>query len=257
MIQIFTYNNTFGGFLTVVFECYRRGAYPADIRPEARMQRNVFGEHIFIGSDPGKAERVWRGLREKISGKSRDLPFYAFLSEAEGIEMKLYRFIRRVFSEHFNVETDFGDPDVLFLNQMARKVKREAMRMMQFVRFQRAKDGLYFCGIEPQYDVIPLVINHYKKRFPGQKWIIYDLKRDYGIFYNLKEFQELTIAKKEFDTLNGALKDEVLNEEEAFYQNLWRVYFRNINIKERKNLRLQRQHMPQRFWRFLPEMQGQ
>ena len=46
------------------------------------------------------------------------------------------------------------------------------MRMLQFVRFQRTKDQMYFCGIEPKYDVIPLIINHYQKRFADQRWLI-------------------------------------------------------------------------------------
>lgn len=255
MIQIFTYNNTFEGFLTVVFECYSRGAYPVDIKPKNGTQRNIFGEHVYIESDPVKAARVWKGLRNKLAGKNKDLPFYSFLSETEGIEMRIFRFIRRLLSEQFNVETDYGDPDILFLIQVAQKVKREARRMMQFVRFQRTKEGLCFCGIEPQFDVIPLVLNHYKKRFANQKWIIYDLKRDYGIFYDLKEMIEIAITNKEFNELNGAVKNNLLEEGEEFYQDLWRTYFKNINIKERKNLRLQRQHLPQRFWKYLPEMQ--
>ncbi|NQU88436.1 MAG: TIGR03915 family putative DNA repair protein [Mariniphaga sp.] len=255
MIQIFTYNNTFEGFLTVVFECYMRNAYPADIRPRNKLQRNIFCEYIFIESNPDKAARVWKGIRERLPGKNKNLPFYSFLSEADGIEMKIFRFIKRIFSKQFDVDTDFGDPDVLYLNQVSMKVKHEGMRMLQFVRFQRTKEGLYFCGIEPRYDVIPLAINHYKRRFANQKWIICDLKRDYGIFYDLKETQEIVLTQKNFNELDGAVQDYLLEEGEEFYQQLWKTYFKNINIKERKNLRLQRQHMPQRFWKYLTEMQ--
>jgi len=45
-----------------------------------------------------------------------------------------------------------------------------------------------------------------------------------------------------------------LQEGEEFYQKLWKSYFTHINIQERKNLKLQRQHMPRRFWKYLPEM---
>lgn len=257
MIKIFTYDSTFEGFLTVVFECYRQGVYPGDIRPQAKLQGSLFGGHTFVASDSVKAERVWNGIRAKMEGQNRDMLFYSFLSESDGIEIKILRFIRRLLSERFNIETDFGDPDVLFLNQAARQVKREGMRMMQFVRFQRTADGLWFCGIEPRYDVIPLVINHYKNRFPGQKWIIYDLKRDYGIYNDGNEVSKISITQKEFSTMDGAMDDSMLEEGEIFYQNLWKTYFKNINIRERKNLRLQRQHLPQRFWQYLPEMKDQ
>ena len=180
--------------------------------------------------------------------------FYVFLSEEPGIEMKIYRFLRRLFSAHFNIETDFGDTDVLYLTQTSQKVKKEAMRMMQFVRFQHTKDELYFCGIEPRYDVIPLVVSHFQKRFADQRWLLYDLKRNYGMLYDKNKPQEVVISNKEFSSITGQVNESVLQEGEEFYQKLWKSYFTHINIQERKNLKLQRQHLPRRFWKFLPEM---
>jgi probable DNA metabolism protein len=139
--------------------------------------------------------------------------------------------------------------------QTARKVKKEAMRMMQFVRFQQTKDGLYFCGIEPQYDVLPLVLNHFQNRFADPNWLLYDLHRNYGTFWNKKTVEEVVLTSREIDRNTGQVNENVLNESDAFYQTLWKSYFENINIKERKNLRLQRQHMPRRFWKYLTEKQ--
>ena len=169
--------------------------------------------------------------------------------------MKIYRFLRRLFSAHINIETDYGDSDVLYLTQTSQKVKKEAMRMLQFVRFQRTKDGMYFCGIEPRYDVIPLVVDHFQKRFTDQQWLLYDLKRNYGVFYGKEKVEEVVISNQQFDRLNGQVKTELLEDGEDFYQKLWKSYYTHINIKERKNLKLQRQHMPRRFWKYLPEKQ--
>lgn len=62
-------------------------------------------------------------------------------------------------------------------------------------------------------------------------------------------------SQKQFNAYNGQVKEELLHEGEDFYQKLWRSYFKHITIEERKNLKLQRQHMPRRFWRYLPEKQ--
>jgi probable DNA metabolism protein len=251
---IYTYDGTFEGLLTCIFETYNKKNFPVDICSRQGEQKHLFAQKLDIQSDARKAERVWKGIRNKLTGKNNQLIFYAFLSEEKGIEMKIYRFLRRLFSEHFNIETDFGDSDVLYLTQTSQKVKKEAMRMMQFVRFQHTKDGLYFCGIEPRYDVIPLVINHFKNRFTDQKWLLYDLKRNYGILHDKENIQEVVISNKEFSSITGQVKDNVLQEGEEFYQKLWKSYFKHINIQERKNLKLQRQHMPRRFWKYLPEM---
>lgn len=254
-MKIYTYDNTFEGLLTSIFDCYSRKDFPVDICSRYGEQRYLFVDKIDIESNPKKAERVWKGIQKKLSGKNKQLLFYAFLSEEQGIEMKIYRFLRRMFSEHLNLETDFGDHDVLYLTQTSQKVKKEAMRLLQFVRFQRTKDGMYFCGIEPKYDVIPLILTHYKKRFADQKWMIYDLKRNYGIYYDKDKVEEVVISKKQFNSYNGQIKQNLLDEGEDFYQKLWRSYFKHIDIQERKNLKLQRQHMPKRFWRYLPEKQ--
>lgn len=252
---IYTYDGTFEGFLTAIFECYSRKSFPVDICSRMGEQKYLFAEKYDVATNPAKGERVWKGIQNKLSGKNKQLPFYAFLSEEPGIEMKIYRFLRRLFSAHFNIETDFGDSDVLYLTQTSQKVKKEAMRMMQFVRFQHTKDGLYFCGIEPRYDVIPMVIGHFQKRFTDQRWLLYDLKRNYGVLYGKQKVEEVVISNKEFNNLTGQVKNNVLQEGEEFYQKLWKSYFTHINIKERKNLRLQRQHMPRRFWKYLPEKQ--
>jgi len=254
-MKIYTYDNTFEGFLTCVFDCYSRKDFPVDICSKYGEQRYLYVESIYIETNPQKAERVWKGIQKNLSGKNKQMLFYAYLSEELGIEMKIYRFLRRMFSGHLNLETDYGDPDVLYITQTSQKVKKEAMRMLQFVRFQRTKDGMYFCGIEPKYDVIPLIINHYQKRFADQKWLIYDLKRNYGIFYGKDKVEEVVLSKKQFNTYNGQVKEALLDEGEDFYQKLWRSYFKHITIEERKNLKLQRQHMPRRFWRYLPEKQ--
>lgn len=250
---IYTYDNTFEGFLTCIFESYNRKSFPVDICSRIGEQKYLFAEKLDVQPNAEKAERVWKGIQNKLNTKNKQLPFYAFLSEEPGIEMKIYRFLRRLFSEHFSIETDYGDSDVLYLTQTSQKVKKEAMRMLQFVRFQRTKDGMYFCGIEPRYDVLPLVIDHFQKRFTDQKWLLYDLKRNYGVFYGKDKVEEVVISNQQFNRLNGQVKKDLLEEGEDFYQKLWKSYFKHINIEERKNLRLQRQHMPRRFWKYLPE----
>ncbi len=252
---IYTYDGTFEGFLTCIFECYNRKSFPVDTCSREGAQKYLFAEKLDVHSSEKKAERVWKGIQGKLSGKNKQMPFFAFLSEEPGIEMKIYRFIRRLFSAHFNIETDFGDSDVLYLTQTSQKVKKEAMRMMQFVRFQHTKEGLYFCGIEPRYDVIPMVVDHFQKRFADQKWLLYDLRRNYGVLYGKQKVEEVVISNQQFNRLNGQVKDNLLEEGEDFYQKLWKSYFTHINIKERKNLKLQRQHMPRRFWKYLPEKQ--
>ncbi len=253
---VLKYDGTFEGFLTVVFECYRRKLEPYNIIRVSGSQEVLFTESEYIDTQHGKAGRVWQGVQKRLSRRSLQLPYRAFLSESPEVEMNLFRFFRRLFDSEACVENDFSDPSVLSLRKLDKKVSFEAMRMLQFVRFQKTKDNIFFAVIEPQFDVIPLIISHFKSRFADQQWLIYDLKRDYGIFYNLKEVEEVTLSTKQFNPINGKVAPDILQEQEEEYKTLWRDYFNHINIKERKNLKVQRQHMPRRYWKFLPEISG-
>ena len=107
-----------------------------------------------------------------------------------------------------------------------------------------------FAKIEPDFDVLTLIINHFKNRYQDQKWLIYDEKRQYGIFYDLNEVTVVTLPDKKMVSKS---KEVIWHEEEINYQNLWKEYFDYTNIKERKNTKLHLQHVPKRYWRYLTE----
>ena len=247
------YDGTFAGFLTVVFECYAQKLQPINICSETAFQENLFARRLHIETNELKSKRVWQGLLTKLHPRNRELPILTFLSGEAGIEMRLFRFIRRVFESQQRIDTDFADPDVLALKKIERQVMQESMRILQFVRFQQTIDNIYFAAIEPQYDVLPYTINHFRERFADQQWLIYDIKRDYGFYFNLESVTEIVFNEKSFSLMDGKLTGNSVKEEEILYQTLWKSYFKHISIDERNNRKLQMQHMPRRYWKFLPE----
>jgi len=126
--------------------------------------------------------------------------------------------------------------------------------MEAFIRFQLTKDGIFYCGIDPDFNVLPLILNHFKNRYADQQWIIYDLKRQYGLYYNLDEVEEITIELQE-----GTIKNREqyqFSEQEDLYAKLWKDYFKSTNIVARKNTKLHIKHVPKRYWKYLTEKQG-
>lgn len=55
--------------------------------------------------------------------------------------------------------------------------------------------------------------------------------------------------------LTGKLNEDLMAQDEKLFQDLWKNYFGALTIRERINPKLQRQHMPRRFWKFLTEKQ--
>lgn len=251
--MIYLYDGSFEGFLSVIFESYAHKIIPDAIYPEELFQEQFFVEKTVVQSSPENATRVWKGWQKKLRKGMEHIPYLAFLSGEQKMEIKLLYFARKSFESNKALDTNFSDPTVVDIRKAAKRVSFESMHMQQFVRFQRTKDDIYFCGIQPRYDVLPLNIDHFKDRFADQQWLIYDIKRDYGFYYNLQNVEEVILNDKTFDCQNGRVPLNILQDEEAIYERMWNNYCQSITIRERLNLKLQKQHMPKRFWKFLPE----
>lgn len=252
--MIYLYDHTFEGLLTIVFDCYSHKVIPDDIIPLADYQPVFFSETREVTTDETKADRVWNGMRKYMSAKSVQLPYLAFLSGEPQIEMSLFWFMKMTFDRKQSIEGNFSDTHVLKVRKAANRVMKESHRMIEFVRFQRTLDDIYFSPVSPDHDVLPFILYHFKDRFADQRWLIYDVKRDYGFYYDLKIIKEVKLADKQFDEKDGKMPSNLLHEGEEVYQLAWKGYIKNIAIMERLNLKLQRLHMPKRYWKYMTEM---
>ena len=248
----YIYDHTWAGFLTTIFEVYQRNEKSVDITTALRYLPDVFGSSVQVVTDEAKAKRVLAGLSNKISAQASRKLYACYLSELPGIENILYAYIRLVFSMQQSPEHAYADSNVLKVSQVDKMVHREKHRMEAFVRFQLTKDHLYYAGIEPDFNVLPLILNHFRRRYADQRWLIYDLKRDYGIYYDLETVEEVILNFTEEVNLNNQ-NDLLFHEDEPLYQTLWKDYFKHVNIKERKNNKLHLQHVPKRYWKHLTE----
>ncbi len=253
-MNYYVYDNTFAGLLTAVFDAYSRKVFPDKI--VGAVAPSLFDNDIYeVITDEVRAKRVWAGLRKKLSKEACNMLSIVYLSELPDIEMLLFRYMQKAFAAPRSIETNFADADVLQAANIYRKVTREAERMRMFVRFQKTADNIFFAPIEPIYNVLPLVSDFFEDRFGDQQWIVYDVRRKFGLYYDLHKTVEVTFEAIDFDFETGKLRDEQAAGDEMLFQRLWKNYFKAISIKERTNLRLHRQHLPQRFWKFLPEKQ--
>lgn len=246
------YDGTFEGLLTVVFEVYEHKLDLVKVCSESKAQPNFFDAKRSIVSDTIKANRVLKGLHQRLSAGGVQRLYAAYLSEIDGEENNLLGFMRYAFSSKELVEEDFGNKYVIRLSDTIKKVRREKHRMEAFIRFQKMSDGIFYASIEPDFNVLPLILPHFKRRYADQRWIIYDIKRAYGIYYDLNEavFVQMDFASGKQD---GKPVISSYSEDETLYQALWKDYFKHVNIPARKNTKLHLQHVPKRYWKHLTE----
>ena len=245
------YDGSFSGFLTSVFIAFEEKLNVADIQTSSKGQSGLFSENETIFTNLGKAKRVWNGIRNKSHSAISNI-YFAYLSEEEGIELLLFRYIQKLMSTRHQKHNDFSDETVLRINQLARSVGREKHRMEAFVRFQLTKDNIYFANIEPDFNVLPLISKHFRNRYADQQWLIYDVKRKYGLSYDLEGVELISLDLNEIHFNKVHRTDAFLNEEYD-YQTLWNDYFKSTNIKSRINKKLHTQHIPKRYWKYLSE----
>lgn len=252
-MTVFRYDKSFEGLLTVVFDAYARRQFPELLLAEGDPLPLFYDEVMTIHTDGARADRVWNGLRERISRAALSMLMVAWLSELPKIDSLLFRYIRKAIDAPQSIELNFGDPDVLAVAQIAKKVGTESHRVTQFIRFQKAADGTFFAAVRPVYNVLPLTLPHLTDRFADQRWLVYDIGRAYGYYYDLKEATEVRFAEQETHLFSGRLDDGRMAADERLFQQLWKTYFHATAIRERFNPCLHRQNMPARFWKFMPE----
>ena len=245
------YDGSFNGFLTAVFVAFDEKINVADIQKNGECQNGLFSETETIFTHVEKAKRVWNGIRNKSHNAIANV-YFAYLSETEGVELMLYTYIQKLMATKSGKQLDYSDGIVLHISQLARKVGREKHRMEAFVRFQLTKDDIYFANIEPDFDVLPLISKHFRDRYADQQWLIYDVKRNYGIYYNLDHVEMVSLNLRDIHH-NKTVKSDAFKTEEYGYQTLWNDYFKSTSIKSRINPKLHTQHVPKRYWKYLSE----
>ncbi len=99
--------------------------------------------------------------------------------------------------------------------------------------FELLQDEMYFAKIEPDFNVLPLIQKHFKDRYADQKWMIFDLKRNFGIIYDLKNAEFLFPDETQLQNFRNS--EQFHHEEEKKISNTLATLFREsgnyLNVK--------------------------
>lgn len=241
------YDSTFDGFLSVVFEVYRQRLNVGEIKPDRldTQALDLFFQPFWVETNLDSARRLKRAIVNAASEDVLNLLEVAFRSETSGIEMNILSYLRKLFA---GIDPNYGknptSDEMLPLFQTAQAVRREAGGMLGMVRFTKLEDGTYFSEIEPKYDILPLMISHFRGRFANERWAIYDSLRNYGMYFDGCGVMEISIP--DVKSVTAGLPPDVITQ-------MWKDFYRTIAIKERENPRLLRRCLPVRYWKHLPE----
>ena len=242
---IYLYDGSFEGLLTSFYRAFRGNSEPDEIISKYEPTHPLASRKIEIETDPNKADKVYRGIKKRISNKAVKNVKYCYLSEEKRIGSKLHLYLQLGFKLGASLDDRLDEKPVLEIQQLTQKVGRERHRMLGLVRFREIKRGAYYAPIEPDYNIVSLIAPHFGARMKNQNWIIHDLKRDLAAIYDTEDWVLTEIPGNESPDYS---------DREEHYQDLWAKYFRSASVPGRKNKSLQRRYVPQRYWKHLVEM---
>jgi len=247
MMVNYIYDGSFEGLLTAVYESYSRCHKPDRILRDSNRQISFFDTNIKISTDSQKSDKILKAVRERISPKALGIIMYTFLSELEDAGTWIFNYLNFGFQIGSKVNLYLSDDRVLKVHNISKKVASERHYMLGLVRFRHLKGDVYYAPIEPDYNIVGLLVSHFARRMPSETWIIHDVKRNLSAIYKDGEYDIKYFCLGE---------NPVLDDKEIMYQNLWKEYFNGIAISNKINPKLQRSHMPRRYWKYLIEKEG-
>ena len=246
MILAYTYDGSFDGLLTCIYQYYYSPKKAETITCKYNYIPDLIHEEIYIEADEEKSLKVIKAIESKIGSSALKNIFTLFLSEENNIEMLILEYIKIGFKLGSEIHNHLHNPIVLEATKCCRRVSYEAHRMCGFVRFKCISNDIYYSSIEPDHNILTIIAPHFCERFPTQRWLIHDIKRDLAIIYDCHQWVLSAFKKEDAKVL--------LSVTDGLYEELWKTYYNTVAIKERENSRLRRQMMPQRYWKHMLEV---
>jgi len=245
-LKEFIYDNTFEGLLTAVFYAYSNKE-DCIITKSRDYVPSFLNEVSDISTEYDKFDRVYKSIVEKLNEEVLRNIYYLYLSDIIESDCLALKYLKLCYKHGVIINLAKNDDIIILVDKYTRKVSNEAHMFTGFVRFKEVAHLSFYASIEPVHNILPLILNHFTRRFSDQNFIIHDLKRDLAIIYN-KESAIITNLKKEDSQVFTSSSTD------SEFEDLWKTFYTSVNIKERENHKLRNRSMPKRYWDHLTEL---
>lgn len=246
--MILRYDGTFAGFLTSVSLARERGLEPEAIADREPEQQGLFATVETVATSRDRADELYRLIRHTLTPGAMQTFRYAFQSCEPGREILLFRYLQLGLATGAQFGAMLAHEAVIPVWKLARAVGREAHRYKGLVRFQHLEGDIWYAAMEPDHCILPLIAPHFAARFADQRWIIHDPRRGEAVAFDPHHQKWAETPLEVTGTLPCTAGEE-------FFRELWQRYFDRLAIAERLNPKLQRQNLPLKHRRHLPEFE--
>lgn len=239
-MKIFLVDGSEDCFFTAVFIAYNKSN--CIITGERNLQLGFDSYVEEVQTDEKKAERVKNKLNEYDNLAVEEICLLLRSCQSRK-EQVAFEYIKLIMQYKRPVRTMTNIPVVMEMTDLRYKVTGEIHKLKGFLRFMENDKGVLYAPYSPDNNITDLLAPHFAERFKNQKFVIHDVKRKIAAMYDGRDLVM-------FDADDA---DVYLSEYERTFENLWKLYYKSVNIKERPHERQMKGYMPVRYWKFLPE----
>lgn len=188
-------------------------------------------DEVRLYASPDRALELRSDLARLAPFSEQDLLF-AFLSELP-IEPAIIEYSRIALSGDIERAHDETDDIVRTVLTAARRVSKEIHAFQGLLRFAETRSGVFEAIFEPDADVVFALFPFFKARFGSTRFRIIDIARS-------------RCAGEPVEQEGPPPPDE--------WKSLWKVFYDSTENPSRLNPKVRLQHMPRRYWKYLPEV---
>lgn len=239
MTTIFTCHDQFDDMMTCIYDAWasRLGHSNVRLLTEPVGNLELFCEYRHVDADSDKTTSVVHSIQKKISFKAYLMVYRAAMSDQPDKLDAIYRFLVAGFHYGAKITDYLRESVVMRMFELNRKVGNEAHYHKEFIRFANMQGNVLVSHIEPKSNVLTIIAPHFADRMPSENWMIIDDNRYTAVVHPKDQEYYLTaLSQKEMDQLSQETDDPFVD--------LWKGFFYSIGIKERYNPKCQRNMLP-------------
>ena len=208
----------------------------------------LFTTYVPLAADAEKAGKVISTIRRICSDMVYEHLFKAACADASDKADAIYRYIQVALKMGNRVVNHFTNPAVVRIMELSRAVGNAEHHYLGFLRFIEIPGNILLARYAPKPRLTELIIPHFVERFPEERFVIWDtVRNEAGIHVPGQNYILLKLTDAQVAVLESYTEDNRKAEQK------WKSFVESISVKERENLKLQRNNIPLHFRTYMPE----
>ena len=240
--MIYFYDGSKEAFLTAL-----AAAFCDDdaVLTSGNKQLTLGQQTVFVTADLARAEKIKKRLLTFDRSCMKDLDYFLRSGDKDK-DATAFRYFRLLARKKQPVRGMFAEPAVVAAAECIRRITVELDHMRGFIRFMESASGALYAPFSPDHDIVDLLMPHFCARLVNYPFVLHDIARKKAGVYDGAHIFFAPLERTEV----------VLSADEAAWQDLWRDYYKSVNIPERERLKQMRQYLPVRYRKHMTEFHG-